>query len=101
MNPTTLFTGSKPTMIPKIKEAIQAAIPDAQIYVFGEDGEHFQAIVIALSFESLSLVKQHQLILNALKTEFGTNEVHALALKTFTPIKWDAEKHNYNLALAR
>ena len=88
-------------MITHIKTAIKSVIIDAQIYLFGDDGEHFEAIVISAEFEGKPLVKQHQLVMNALKTEFGSNQVHALALKTFTPEKWEASKDKFNLSLAK
>ena len=44
----------------------------------------------------MMLVKQHQLVMKALKEKFATT-VHSLALKTFTPEKWESEKHNYKL----
>lgn len=79
-------------MIEEIKSKIQETLPDATIYVSdpNNDGEHFQAIVISPTFEGLSLVKQHQLVMNALKEEFK-EKVHALALKTMTPEKWNTK----------
>ena len=73
-------------MVNEIKRIILEAIPDAEVRVSDphNDGEHFQAIVISASFEGLSLVKQHQMVMNALKEEFK-EKVHALALKTMTP----------------
>ena len=73
-------------MVDEIKRIILEAIPDAEVSVSdpNNDGEHFQAIVISPSFEGLSLVKQHQMVMNALKEEFK-EKVHALALKTMTP----------------
>jgi len=84
--------------IDDIKQTIEAALPDASVYVAdpNNDGEHFQAIVISPSFESMMLVKQHQVVMKALKEKFETS-VHALALKTFSPEKWEQEKDNYSL----
>lgn len=84
-----------------IKSTILEAIPDATVYVAdpNNDGEHFEAIVVSASFNGLMLVKQHQLVMKALKERFST-DVHALALKTFTPEKWEIEKENYNLQLS-
>ena len=83
-------------MLKDIEQTILSTLPDATVYVAdpNNDGEHFQAIVISPSFEGLMLVKQHQLVMNALKEKFETT-VHALALKTFTPEKWENEKHHY------
>ena len=72
-------------MIDHIKTTIKSVIPDSEIYVFGEDGEHFEALVISKAFIGKPLIKQHQLVMNALKSEFGSNQVHALALKTEIP----------------
>ncbi len=84
------------TMIDVIKECITKTLPDATVYVAdpNNDGEHFEAIVVSPTFVGLPLVKQHQKVMNALKEEFATS-VHALALKTFTPEKWENEKSKY------
>ena len=36
------------------------------------------------------LVKQHQMVLGALKAEFDSERLHALQLKTLTPAEWRA-----------
>lgn len=64
-----------------IVNAVKEALPDAQVDVFSEDDEHFEAIVKSAAFEGLSLVKQQQLVMRALKDLLAT-EVHALRLKT-------------------
>ena len=83
-------------MINDIKQTILDALPQATVYVEdpNNDGEHFQAIVISESFVGQPLVKQHQVVMKSLKEKFETS-VHALALKTFTPEKWENEKDNY------
>ena len=83
-------------MINEIKAILTKTIPEATVYVADpqQDGQHFEAIVISPLFETLSLVKQHQMVMNALKDEFK-ERVHALALKTFTPQKWETEKERY------
>ena len=79
-----------------IKMTILKAIPDATVFVEdpNQDGEHFEAIVVSPSFEGISLVKQHQLVMKSLKVSFETT-VHALALKTFTPEAWEKVKDKY------
>jgi len=83
-------------VIESIKEKLRSAIPGSTVHLFDlhEGGDHFQAIVIAPSFNDMSLVKQHQVVLNALKEDFK-DKVHALQLKTFTPEKWESEKDNF------
>lgn len=83
-------------MVNKIKTEIEAALPDATVFVMCpmNDDTHFEAIVISPQFSGLSLVKQHQLVMTPLTRAFNTN-LHALALKTFSPEKWENEKHLY------
>ena len=78
-----------------IEQAILAVLPDAEIHIVDPDGAHFQGLVISESFVGVPLLKQHKLVMNALKEKFASDTVHALQLKTFTPEKWDAQKSNY------
>ena len=73
-----------------IAKTIMSALPDASVRVESPDGTHWSAIVVSPSFEGLMLVKQHQMVLNALKSEFDSERLHALQLQTFTPQKWEA-----------
>ncbi len=67
-----------------IKSLIQQRLPDAFIEVLGDDGAHFEALVISPAFIGLSLIKQHQLVYDALG-ERMREEIHALSLRTLTP----------------
>ena len=79
-----------------IKQTIEQAIPNSTAYILDpmNDGQHLEAIVISPAFEGLPLVKQHQLVMTPLTRAFVTS-VHALALRTFTPRKWEAAKAAY------
>ena len=81
-----------------VKTIIKNAIPDAQVIVQDpmNDGQHLQAIVISPAFEGMGLVKQHQMVMAPLSKAFESS-VHALALKTFTPAKWNEVKGQYQL----
>ena len=83
-------------LVNEIKQTILEVLPEALVYVMdpNNDGEHFEAIVVSDTFRDLSLVKQHQVVMTALTDKFATS-VHALALKTFTPEKWELAKHRY------
>ncbi|MEE2778181.1 MAG: BolA family transcriptional regulator [Acidobacteriota bacterium] len=74
----------------KIQETISGALPAARVVVASEDDTHFSAVVVSPDFEGLSRVRQHQMVMNALKAEFDTERLHALQLRTFTPEKWEA-----------
>ena len=65
---------------------IKQKIVDSEVYVENLKGDdHLQVTVISSEFNSLSLVKQHQLVYSALKEELASEAIHALALKTETP----------------
>lgn len=76
-----------------ILEALQQAMQDAHIEILDprDDDCHLEAIVVSKEFEGLSLVRQHQIVMNALKDHFDGGGLHALALKTYTPEDWNAK----------
>jgi len=79
----------------QIKTSILEVVEGATVHIHDPDGQHFEAFVISESFIGVPLIKQHKIVMNALKERFATDEVHALALKTFTPEKWEKTKANY------
>ncbi|MCC5797185.1 MAG: BolA/IbaG family iron-sulfur metabolism protein [Methylophaga sp.] len=69
----------------EIKKMILAGLPDAQVEVLGDDGQHFEARVVSASFVGKSLVQQHQMVQATLGDSFTSGALHALALKTSAP----------------
>jgi acid stress-induced BolA-like protein IbaG/YrbA len=67
-----------------IQRLIEAGIPGAQVRVIGDDGRHFEALVVSKDFVGKSLVQQHQLVYRALG-EHMREAIHALSLRTLTP----------------
>lgn len=77
---------------PKQVEAmIQTQLPDAEVMVrdLTGGGDHLEAIVVSAAFEGKTRVKQHQMVYGALQDAMATEAIHALALKTFTPLAWE------------
>lgn len=76
----------------KIKDILRKKIKDSKIFIQDMNGQnnHFSVIVISEKFEGLSIIKQHQIIYNALSSMI-TKEIHALQIKTFTWDKWKKE----------
>ncbi|MBI2027765.1 MAG: BolA family transcriptional regulator [Deltaproteobacteria bacterium] len=74
-----------------IHQAIQAHLPNAHIEVEDTMGDqnHFQATVVSEEFEGKTLLEQHQVVYKALQ-ELLKEQVHALALKTYTPSEWQS-----------
>lgn len=59
------------------------------VEVRGEDGQHFEAVVVSAEFTGKNMVQQHQLVYKALGDRMR-QEIHALSLRTFTPEAWAA-----------
>lgn len=59
------------------------------IQVLGDDGTHFEAIIVSPAFVGKNMVQQHQLVYAALGDRMRV-EIHALGMKTYTPEKWQA-----------
>lgn len=75
-----------------IKSLIQQQLPDALVEVSGEDGAHFEALVVSPAFVGLSLIRQHQLVYAALGERMRA-EIHALSLRTLTPEQAQQLRH--------
>ncbi|VAX37327.1 hypothetical protein MNBD_UNCLBAC01-1391 [hydrothermal vent metagenome] len=82
----------------EIKQIIEKGVPNSTAHVLDPrmDGQHLEALVISPVFEGMMLVKQHQMVMKALKEAFTTG-VHAMGVKTFTQKKWDEVKTQYNI----
>ena len=76
--------------------AIQKELPQSEVHILDpqDDGKHLEGIVISEKFESLSLLQQQRIVMNALKPYF-TQGLHAMSGKTFTPNQWENERINY------
>lgn len=57
------------------------------IKVSGDDGTHFEAIIVSPAFEGKNMIQQHQLVYAALGERMRA-EIHALSIRTLTPEKW-------------
>jgi acid stress-induced BolA-like protein IbaG/YrbA len=75
-----------------IQHLIQAALPDAHVTVAGEDGQHFEALIVSPAFVGKSLVQQHQMVYGALGANMRDAVIHALSLRTLTPEQFSAER---------
>ncbi len=73
----------------ELKMLIEAAFADSHVEVMG-DGRHFSAVVVSEVFDGKNMIAQHRLVYAALGDRFDTEAVHALSLKTYTPVQWQA-----------
>ncbi len=69
---------------------IRNALPGAQVQVQDpyNDGQHFTAIVVAEQFTGQTMIKQHRLVNDAIKSYLDDGSIHALQLKTYSPEEW-------------
>jgi stress-induced morphogen len=72
-------------------EQLQARIkklhPDTYVEAKDLTGtqDHWQVLVVSPAFEGKLMVEQQRMIMELLKAEIATEEVHALTMKTYTP----------------
>ncbi len=85
------FTVSNMTRAEDIQRLIEAGLPGAKVHVRGDDGQHFEALIVSADFTGKSLVQQHQLVYKALGQNMRDAVIHALALRTLTPEQHAAE----------
>jgi acid stress-induced BolA-like protein IbaG/YrbA len=67
-----------------IEQMIRDGLPDAEVTVSGDDGVHFEAVVISASFAGKSTLQRHRMVYATLGEKMG-HEIHALGLKTEVP----------------
>jgi acid stress-induced BolA-like protein IbaG/YrbA len=74
----------------EVKMTLEKSLPESTVEVrdLTGGGDHFQVIVISPAFAGKSLVDQHQMVYAALRDALGSERIHALALRTFTPEQW-------------
>ena len=71
----------------QLRSYITAVLDCDFIEVRGDDGTHFDAVIVAAAFEGKRMVAQHQLVYTALGDRMKA-EIHALGMKTYTPTQW-------------
>ncbi len=77
----------------EIRRRIAESLPGSQVEVrdMTGTGDHFEAWVVSAAFSGKPMIEQHQLVYRPLQAWLRTGELHALALKTYTPEQWNAE----------
>jgi acid stress-induced BolA-like protein IbaG/YrbA len=70
-----------------VKGYIEQGLVCQHVQVLGDDGQHFEAIVVSSLFAGKNMVQQHQMVYQALGDRMR-QEIHALSMRTFTPEAW-------------
>ena len=76
----------------ELRSHILRGLPCDHAQVLGDDGQHFEAVIVSSQFTGISRVQQHQRVYQALGDRMRS-EVHALSLRTFTPEAWAQSNH--------
>jgi acid stress-induced BolA-like protein IbaG/YrbA len=73
-----------------IRKLIEQGLPGARVAVQGDDGVHFEALVVSDAFRGKLPLARHRLVYATLGDLMG-GEIHALALRTLTPEEHGAQ----------
>ncbi|MCP5142183.1 MAG: BolA family transcriptional regulator [Chromatiales bacterium] len=76
----------------EIKAMIEAGIPNCEAQVMGDDGSHFDAIVVSPEFEGKSMLQEQRMVYGTLGDSITSGRLHALSIKAYTPAEWAAKK---------
>ncbi len=68
----------------RVEELIRAGMPGAEVTVTG-DGRHFEATVVSAEFADKSLLQRHRMVMDTVKEQIASDELHALSIKALTP----------------
>jgi acid stress-induced BolA-like protein IbaG/YrbA len=74
----------------QIKSLIEQGLPGATAEVRGDDGVHFEALVVSTAFAGKLPLARHRLVYATLGELMG-GAIHALSLKTLTPAEVAAQ----------
>ncbi len=74
-----------------IQQNIAQGMATEHLLVEGDDGTHFNAVIVSEAFEGKSRVQRHQMVYQTLGDRMR-EEIHALSMKTLTPKEWQAQK---------
>ena len=71
----------------QLKNYIEDGLACEYCEVRGDDGTHFDAVIVSAEFVCKTMVQQHQLVYKALGHRMQ-QEIHALSMQTMTPESW-------------
>lgn len=73
-----------------VAQLIRQGLSGAEVRVTG-DGSHFDAVVISSAFEGQTPIKRQRLVMDTVRAQIASGELHALSIKTYTPGQWAAQ----------
>jgi acid stress-induced BolA-like protein IbaG/YrbA len=73
----------------EIAKLIEQGLEGAEARVVTDGQGHYEAVVVCQAFEGQRSLPRHQMVYATLGDRVG-REIHALAVKTYTPDEWQA-----------
>lgn len=73
----------------EIQSLIELGLEGAKASVVTDGQGHYEAVVVCAAFAGLRSLPRHQMVYRTLGDRVG-REIHALAVKTYTPDEWQA-----------
>ena len=77
----------------QLQHIISAGLQCEHLEIDG-DGRHWSAVIVSPAFEGKRLIQRHQAVYATLGEKIRTDEVHALSMKTYTPVEWAEQNTN-------
>jgi len=74
-----------------IRLNIAQGLTTEHLSVVGDDGTHFEAVIVSEAFAGKSRVQRHQMVYQTLGDRMRA-EIHALSMKTYTPQEWQSQQ---------
>jgi len=74
-----------------VKNHIQQGIPGSEVTVSGE-GCNLSVVVVSNSFEGKTMVAEQKMVYATVNDYIASGELHALAIKAYTPEEGKAEQ---------
>lgn len=74
----------------QLKQILESAIPGttAQFHDLTGTADHWQVVAVSPAFEGKTLIAQHRMVKDVFDRWIQSGELHALTIKTMTPVQW-------------
>lgn len=73
----------------ELKTLIESNIPDCSAMVRGDDGVHFEAVILADEFSGKNTLQRQRLVYQHIGNYITDGTIHALSFKTYTNQEWE------------
>lgn len=75
----------------EVETLLQKALPHTLIKVESADQVHFEVLAVSEAFTHQSRIARQRIVYSVLGPYLQSGEIHALALKTYSPEEWKKE----------